>query len=104
MWRTRRTAGLERGSQLDWSTPAVVTNDAVASAPAAAAVPAAPTPEQVIAGLRAKAVLAVQDGRLAEPVGDSALDHYLGILALVPGDQAARDGISSVVNTLFTRA
>ena len=58
----------------------------------------------MLADLRARASLAVQDGRLAEPVGDSALDHYRAILALVPGDQNARDGIASAVNTLFTRA
>jgi TonB family protein len=93
------------GSRLDWWTPAAATTTENA-APAAAAVgpAAAPTPEQVLADLRAKAALAVQDGRLAEPVGDSALDHYRAILALVPGDQSARDGIASAVNTLFTRA
>jgi TonB family protein len=91
------------GSRLDWWTPTAATEVVVPAA--AAAVPVtAPTPDQVLAGLRAKAVLAVQDGRLAEPVGDSALDHYLAILVLAPGDQAARDGISSAVNTLFTRA
>lgn len=92
------------GSRLDWWTPTAATTEVVVPAAAAPAPVSAPTPEQVLAGLRAKAVLAVQDGRLAEPVGDSALDHYLAILALVPGDQAARDGISSAVNTLFTRA
>jgi TonB family protein len=92
------------GSRLDWWMPATAP-DAAAPPVATAAPPvAAPTPEQTVAGLRAKAVAAVQDGRLAEPVSDSALDHYLAILALVPGDQAARDGISTVVNTLFTRA
>jgi len=91
------------GSRLDWWMPTAATTEVVPAAAAPASV-SAPTPEQVLAGLRAKAVLAVQDGRLAEPVGDSALDHYFAILALVPGDQAARDGISTVVNTLFTRA
>lgn len=93
------------GSRLDWWTPTAATTDVAVPAAAAAPEPvSAPTQEQVLSGLRAKAVLAVQDGRLAEPVGDSALDHYLAILALVPGDQAARDGISTAVNTLFTRA
>jgi TonB family protein len=92
------------GSRLDWWTPAATPEPAAPPVATAAPPVAAPTPEQIVAGLRAKAVAAVQDGRLAEPVGDSALDHYLAILALVPGDQAARDGISTVVNTLFTRA
>ena len=92
------------GSRLDWWTlPAATATDNVVPA-AAVPAPVAPTPEQVLADLRAKAVLAVREGRLAEPVGDSALDHYRAILALVPGDQNARDGIASAVNTLFTRA
>ena len=93
------------GSRLDWWTPAAATTtENVEPAAAVVAPAAAPTPEQVLADLRARASLAVQDGRLAEPVGDSALDHYRAILALVPGDQNARDGIASAVNTLFTRA
>ncbi|RPI64039.1 MAG: hypothetical protein EHM50_01320, partial [Lysobacterales bacterium] len=77
-----------------------------AAPPAAAAAGAetVPPPVDPIAELRAKAALAREDGRLAEPVGDSALDHYLAILALAPGDQEARSGISAVVATLFTRA
>ena len=51
-----------------------------------------------------QAALALEDGRLAEPAGDNALEHYLAILALEPTDQAARNGLSSVVQTLFSRA
>jgi TonB family protein len=98
-------AAVVAGSRLDWWTPATTTETVVPAASAVAAPPVTPpTPEQRLADLRAKAALALQDGRLAEPVGDSAVDHYLAILALVPGDQAARDGISSAVNVLFTRA
>ena len=92
------------GSRLDWWTLPAATTENVVPPAAAPAVVSAPTPEEVLADLRAKAVLAVQEGRLAEPLGDSALDHYLAVLARVPGDQAARDGIASVVNVLFTRA
>jgi protein TonB len=80
----------------------------------AAAVPAAvttvpvvepaPTLEERLAEHRAKAAAALQEGRFVEPAGDNALDHYRAILALLPTDEPARDGISSVVEGLFTRA
>jgi len=73
------------------------------ASPAAPAVQE-PTLDERLAAIRAKAVLALQEGRLAEPVGDNALDHYRAILALAPADQAARDGAASVVESLFTRA
>jgi TonB family protein len=93
------------GGRLDWLNRAVTT--ATSAPPAAEATPVpvtAPTPEQVLTDLRAKAALAVREGRLAEPLGDNALEHYLAVLALVPGDQAARAGLASVVDGLFTRA
>ena len=40
--------------------------------------------EEQVAARHAQAALARGEGRLAEPVGDSALDHYLAILALAP--------------------
>src|SRR5688572_3706745 len=89
--------------RFDWSNSAV-TAETAAPAEAAPAPVTAPTPEQVLADLRAKAALAVQEGRLAEPLGDNALEHYLAVLALVPADQAARAGLASVVDGLFTRA
>ena len=75
-----------------------------AAAPAPAAAGGAPTLDDRLADYRAKAVLARQEGRLAAPVGDSALDHYLAILALAPSDLEARAGVSSIVDSLFTRA
>jgi TonB family protein len=76
-----------------------------AAEPAPAAVAAsAPTLDDRLADYRAKAALARQEGRLAAPVGDSALDHYLAILALAPADLEARAGVSSIVDSLFTRA
>ena len=93
------------GGWLDWPNRAVTTETAAPPAAETAAVPVtAPTAEQVLADLRAKAALAVQEGRLAEPFGDNALEHYLAVLALVPGDQGARAGLASVVDGLFTRA
>jgi TonB family protein len=77
----------------------------------AAAVPAvtetpqsAPPLTDRVADYHARAAAALQDGRLVEPAGDNALDHYMAILALAPADAAARTGISSVVDSLFTRA
>jgi TonB family protein len=93
------------GGRLDWANSAVTTETAAPPPVEAAPEPvAAPTAEQVLAALRAKAALAVQEGRLAEPLGDNALEHYLAVLALMPADQAARAGLASVVDGLFTRA
>ncbi|HVJ29989.1 MAG TPA: energy transducer TonB, partial [Gammaproteobacteria bacterium] len=86
-----------------WNRSAVVETTAPAEA-AAVAPETAPGPVGELADLRAKASLALQEGRLAEPSGDSALDHYLAVLALAPGDQAARDGLASVGDGLFKRA
>ena len=78
----------------------------IASKPAATAPPAeaVPPPADRLADYRAKAALALEQGRLAEPAGDNALDHYFSILALAPADQGARAGVSAVVENLFTRA
>ena len=95
------------GSRLGWWDRFGEWNELDATPTAAPAVPAtvAPTDDAaVLADYRTRAALARQEGRLAEPVGDNALDHYLAILALAPADQAARDGVSAVVDTLFDRA
>ena len=94
------------GSRLGWweRSGAVDVVVAPATAAATAAVETVPTPAERLAALRASAALALQEGRVAEPVGDNALDDYLAILALAPSDQAARDGVSSVLETLFMRA
>ena len=93
------------GSQLGWWDRAGAVDAVVAPATAAATAPeTVTTPTERLSDLRASAALAFQEGRLAEPLGDNALDHYLAILALAPSDQAARDGFSSVLDALFTRA
>ncbi len=93
-------------SRLGWwdlfAATEVVVPTAVTAAPATAP---SPTPTaQLLAERRANAALALAESRLAEPAGDNALEHYLAILALEPTDQAARSGLSSVVQTLFSRA
>lgn len=81
-----------------------------AVAPAAAiAVPAAlPDPaaelRQRVDALHAQAELARTEGRLSDPSGTGALEQYAAILALVPDDARARNGVVSVVDGLFTRA
>jgi protein TonB len=79
----------------------------VVAATAATATPATAPPSataQLLAERRAGAARALEDDRLADPAGDNALEHYLAILALEPTDQAARNGLSSVLETLFSRA
>lgn len=66
------------------SSPDTAAPAATAEAPAEAApAPAAPTDET---GLRAAAASALADQRLYSPVGDNAVEHYLALRALVPGD------------------
>ncbi len=79
----------------------------VAAAPSAtmpAPVETVPSPQDRLAEYRGKAALALEEGRLAEPAGDNALDHYFSILAVAPADPGARAGVSAVVENLFTRA
>lgn len=92
------------GSRLGWWEGIGAVGTLVPPAATVAAPAAAPTPAAQLADYRARAALAVQEGRLVEPARDNALDHYLAILALVPTDQDARSGVASVVGTLFTRA
>jgi TonB family protein len=76
--------------------------EAAASAPPPTAEAlAAAAADQRLADLRARAELALQEGRLTEPPGDAAIDHYLTILALAPGDADARRGIVAVTEFLF---
>jgi TonB family protein len=91
------------GGRLGW-WGRVGATEPVAAPPAIAASTTAPTREDPLADHRARAALARQEGRLTEPVGDNALDHYLAILALAPEDAEARSGVSAVVGVLFTRA
>ncbi len=89
--------------QLDWVNrfrgPESAAPAAVASAPEAPL-----TLEQQVAELHRQAALARTEGRVAEPVGASALDQYLAILALSSADQPARAGLAAVVEGLFAQA
>lgn len=65
------------------SAPDAAAPAATPVAKQAAPVPAAPTDE---AGLRAAAASALSEQRLYSPVGNNAIEHYLALRALVPGD------------------
>jgi TonB family protein len=43
-------------------------------------------------------------GRLAAPTGDNALDYYLTILSMEPGESTARTRLAGVVDALFAQA
>jgi TonB family protein len=47
---------------------------------------------------------ALDDGKLVEPAGESALDLYRSALSIDPSSQAARDGIRAVADTILGRA
>ena len=47
---------------------------------------------------------AFEAGRLAAPTGDNALDYYLTILSMEPGERTARARVSTVVDALFAQA
>ena len=64
---------------------------------------AAPPPEP-FAALLARGRLAFVEGRLAEPVGDSALDHFAAIVAQDPEHAEANARLADVLEALFTRA
>jgi TonB family protein len=91
--------------QLDWLNRFRGPDAAVAlPVPPAVSEPVPPTPEEQVAELHAQASLARAEGRLAEPVGVSALDHYLAILTIAPADPGARGGVTAVVEGLFAQA
>jgi TonB family protein len=60
--------------------------------------------EQRVTDLRARAELAFREGRLTEPPDDAALDHYLTLSSLVPGDADAARGIAAIEDRLFVIA
>ena len=89
-------------SRLGWFDRFIPPQEVGATTPAPAT--ATSPEEQSLVERRASAALALEQGRLAEPAGDNALEHYLAILSLKPTDQAARNGLTAVVETLFSRA
>jgi len=56
------------------------------------------------AELLSLAEVAFNEGRLAEPPSDNALDYYLAVLAADPTHEKARDRLSAVVDALFAQA
>ncbi|MEO8464090.1 MAG: energy transducer TonB [Gammaproteobacteria bacterium] len=56
------------------------------------------------ADLLNRAAQAFDAGRLVAPTGDNALDDYLTVLAMDPGDATARARLAVVVDALFAQA
>ncbi len=77
-----------------------------ATVPAAAAAPKAPDPAPetvVLAGpklsvpeLLKNGSAAVADGRLIEPIGNNAIESYLGVLEVDPNNRSARDALIEI--------
>ena len=76
-----------------------------------AAPPATPSDRNVpgqsnerFAELLNRGAQAFEAGHLAAPTGDNALDYYLTILSMDPGESTARARLSAVVDALFAQA
>jgi protein TonB len=54
--------------------------------------------------LRSRAIVAFRDGRLFEPAGDNALEHYVAVLAIEPDDPSAREALSDLFPLALARA
>src|SRR5690606_8202423 len=76
---------------LSWSTRDRETEPALTQAPLPA-----PTREQEIANLLARAQIAFASGRLAEPRGDNALEYYRAVLELEPQNSDASAGVMRI--------
>jgi TonB family protein len=63
----------------------------------------APSPDEEIADHLARAEMAFATGRLSEPRGDNALEHFRAVLALQPDRAEARTGVDRVINALEAR-
>jgi protein TonB len=80
--------------------------------PGARTKPVVPPPASVqttatadrFADLLARADRAFEEGRLAEPPGDNALDYYLTVLAVEPAHAGTRDRLTMVLDALFAQA
>ena len=78
-------------------------NVEVAPAPVATVAPAALS-ENRFGDLLTRAETAFNEGRIADPPGDNALEYYLTILAADPTHAAARQQMVPVLDALFTQA
>jgi TonB family protein len=76
----------------------VANNDMPAPAAGTAAVAKDPAAAEL-----ALAKKALNDGKLVEPAGESALDLYRSALSINPSSQAARDGVRAVADKILER-
>ena len=72
-------------------------------APATTADSATVAPADPAASELALAKQALNDGKLIEPAGESALDLYRSALSINPGSQEARDGVRAVADKVLER-
>ena len=72
--------------------------------PSVAAVAPAGLSENRFGDLLTRAETAFNEGRIADPPGDNALDYYLTILAAEPTHAGARDQMVPVLEALFAQA
>ncbi len=86
------------------AAPEVTGVQAAAEAEAQTQTSGSPPAPDRFADLLRRADAAFTQGRLAEPVGDNALDYYLTILAADPMHTLARTRLGVVVDALFTQA
>jgi TonB family protein len=63
----------------------------------------APSRDEEIADHLARAEMAFATGRLSEPRGDNALEHFRAVLAVQPDRAEARTGVDRVINALEAR-
>lgn len=83
--------------------PAPLVSPAPRVPPASLRVPA-PEPADRFAGLLARAERALNEGRIALPQGDNALDYYRVVLVTDPNHAEAADGLDRVLDALYAQA
>lgn len=84
------------------SDPAAVAPRPESPVPARA--DASPETSDPVRDLRNRAIVAFRDGRLFEPAGDNALEHYVDVLAIEPDDPSAREALSDLFPLALARA
>ncbi len=66
--------------------------------------PAPAAPDPALAERLAEAERALAEGRVAEPAGDNAIEHYRAALSLDPANEAARAGLERATGLLLEQA
>ncbi len=72
--------------------------------PAAVSSAQAPRRDDAVQRLLGLAGAALQEGRLIEPAGESAIEFYRAVLAVEPDNREAREGLAATANGLIAAA